>query len=52
MIHACIINDDENLKWKYLISEFYDIADVHRDHRQQIATPRNLYQPEEELLED
>ena len=46
MIHACIIKGD-TLKWKYLVAEFYDIGDVHRDHRKQIASPKHLYTPDE-----
>ena len=44
MIHACVLKDAdaEGLKWKYLHAEFYDIGDIHRDHRQQIAQPKNL----------
>ena len=44
MIHACVLKrtDGTRLEWKYLIAEFYDIGDIHRDHRQQIANPKNL----------
>ena len=44
MIHACVLKrtDGTTLEWKYLIAEFYDIGDIHRDHRQQIANPKNL----------
>ena len=33
MAHACLKLKDEKLEWKYLIVEFYDIMDIHKDNK-------------------
>ena len=44
LIHAGLSINEKNdeLEWEYLVAEFYDINQVHRDDKQLISRPINL----------
>ena len=43
IIHAALsIDNNDNLNWEYLIAEFYNISDVHKEDKELISRPINL----------